>query len=188
VDPTLRSRLVECVKTKEWERAFLLPSSTRRVSFFIDLAAEGLIPRGEWARLLPDAISTGDLLRHDRDRLIVILRAFRASGETIFDGDSARAAYMTLPDRVIIHRGTVTAEADSRKYGVSWTLDPEKGRWFATAPHRCRNWGSRPALLSAEVERSDICGLLLDRQESEILVCPDTLQDVRSQDTLAAWV
>jgi hypothetical protein len=179
VDSTLRPRLIEHVNAREWGRAFLLPASTRRVSFFIDLAVAGIIPRDEWARLLPDAISTGDLLRYDRDRLLVILTALRASDETVFDGDAARAAYVMLPNPVTIYRGTVVAEAACSEYGVSWTLDPEQARWFATAPHRCRNWESPPLLLSATVARENICGLLFGRQEREVLVCPHALQNIR---------
>jgi hypothetical protein len=136
---------------RDWQCALLLTSSFRRIGLFLDLALGGFIPRDEWSRLLPDAISMGDAPRHDRDRLIVVLTVLRERNELAFDGDAAREAYATLPDQVTIYRGTIVAEVDSGEIGVCWTLDPDRARWFATEHGRCRNSASPPVMLSATV-------------------------------------
>jgi hypothetical protein len=80
----------------------------------------------------------GDAPRHDLDRLIIVLVTLRERVDMVFDGDAAREAYTTLPDRMTLYRGKVVVE-DGREYGVCWTLDPERARWFATEHGRCRN-------------------------------------------------
>jgi hypothetical protein len=83
------------------------------------------------------------------------------------------------PDHVTIYRGTVSAAPDSGQYGISWTLNSHRARWFATDHGRFRNTESPPVLLSTIVARDSICGIILARNESEVSVCPDTLLDIR---------
>jgi hypothetical protein len=162
----------------DWQSALCKTGSEHRISLYMDLLISKLIPPEDETDALAYAISTGDLPHRERDLLCALLARFHREGRRVFDGDAARAAFDALPSLVAIYRGTVAAEGN--EYGVCWTLDRAKAHWFATKHGRFRNINSPAVILSATVRRDEICGVLWDRQEQEVLVAPALLREVVS--------
>lgn len=177
VNPMAHEMFAERALAGDWQGALILTDSERRISLYIDMTIAELIPR-ENTDALAYAISNGGVPLSERDMLIITLGRFLKEGRRVFDGDEARRAFEALPDQVTIYRGTAEAEADSREYGVCWTIDRDKAEWFATKHGRFRNTASAPVVLSANVNRADVCGLLWDRGEKEVLVLPRSLVGV----------
>jgi len=159
------AQLKRAVESRDWLGALLCVDSGRRTELCIQLW--NLIPDEDKPDVLADAISGGDFPFGCRTKLISILSELLEDGRRVFDGEAARKGFNDLPERVQIYRGTT--EAEGTDYGVCWTLSLEKAEWFATKHGRFRNTGSAPVILSAIVDRDDICGLLLERNESEVL-------------------
>jgi hypothetical protein len=179
IQPVLHECLKQRICARSWSKVLWLTDSENRISLCLDLILSGLVPANGWPALLAEAISDGDFPARDRARLIFMLTVMLERGERVFDGDAAREAFSKLPERVVIYRGTV--EAEGTRYGVCWTLDRDKARWFAMEHGRFRNRESPPVLLTATVARSAIAGLLIERSESEVLICPDKLASVTAE-------
>jgi len=106
-----------------------------------------------------------------------LLRLWRdiAAGERIEDGES-------LPpgDPLTIYRGEGWDDEES---GIAWTLDAERGRWFATTVPRV---GSRDGrLLTGEAPRAAILGYLTARREAEIIIDPADVRILDERDVSA---
>lgn len=181
VQPSLHSHLKVRIRAADWTGALLLCTSQDRISLCIELFLKGHLSINVFPDVLATAISMGDNPAHERGRLASLLELLRGSPtpRRVFDGEVARNAFDDLPERVTIHRGTV--EAEGTDYGVCWTLDHDKAIWFATKHGRFRNARSPAVVLTADVSRDHIAGLLFGRNESEVLICPDKLTDVRSE-------
>jgi len=81
----------------------------------------------------------------------------------------------TLPDDVTIYRGY----CHHNKRGWSWTLSPSKARWFAK---RFDDMGGthQPMVAVATVKREMIIAYIAGRGESEIIVDPKMLEEIKS--------
>jgi hypothetical protein len=180
VPPNLHSHLKKEIRAANWMGALILCSSQDRISLCIDLFVKNHLSIDALPAVLAIAISMGDNPAAERNRLAWLLEHLREAPtpRRVFDGDAARSTFAALPEQVTIYRGTV--EAEGTDYGVCWTLDQDKARWFATKHGRFRNTRSPAVLLTADVTRAHIAGLLFDRDESEVLVCPDHLRNVRT--------
>lgn len=172
----MQADITSALRKGDWEQALMLSRSSSRPTVLKRL----------WPRLhleqkplaMEVAISIGDLLHRQRSFFIDALRELKTAGLRVYDGDAARVAYADLPERVRIFRGTVSQEADAGQYGVCWTLKSETARWFACQQERFRHHESQPAILTATVAREDICGLMFEREESEVVVCPADCADI----------
>lgn len=82
--------------------------------------------------------------------------------------DEGRAFYEALPTRVTLYRG---CEA-GRKYGVSWSTDRAVAERFA---HGTRFPCLNPSMVKVQVHKEDILAVILDRNESEVLLSPNDL-------------
>jgi hypothetical protein len=146
-------------------------SSTELISGLAEIWYD--IPPTDRARVLGDTISMGDMLHQEIEFLVEALTDCRSRGELVTDCDCAHRLFAELPDRLDVYRGTVAAEAWP-DYGVSWTLDKAVAERFA-AGYRCSNRDSTPILMHARrVPKTAICGVLLDRNEHEVLLLPGT--------------
>lgn len=173
--------LTERVHAGDWMGVLVLAESENRISLCMDLFTAQLVPEAEWPEVLARAISGGDDPCRERDRLCTVLARLHGEGRRVFDSEAARLTFADMPERVTIHRGTVDDETAEQEYGVCWTLDRDRAHWFATKHGRFRNTRSPPVLLTTAVDREDICGLLVDRNEKEVLVHPDRLWIVHSE-------
>lgn len=127
-----------------------------------------------------DAISSGEYLYRDRFYTVPLLDDLHAAGELVLDDQSdneepidARARFDALPDTLTIWRGTHEPELESQDYGISWTLNELLALWFARRPGVSQE---RPVILEATIPKSEIRGLLLGRDEDEVLITPKGLR------------
>ncbi len=75
------------------------------------------------------------------------------------------ALYGSLPDITTIYRGCYK----NNKWGISWSLSKEVAEKFPTQ-HRYKQPDQQAILVTAQVKKSQIKAILLDRQEQEVLV------------------
>ena len=80
--------------------------------------------------------------------------------------------YEELDDTVTVYRGVTSHNAKNIK-ALSWTLDREKAEWFA---HRFNEDGT---VYEAEIDKQHILALFNGRNESEVIVDPKFLMDIR---------
>lgn len=79
----------------------------------------------------------------------------------------------SLPESVKIYRGVADEQYIE---GYSWSLSEEKARWFAT---RFSFEGCSPVLCSFEINKSDIIAYMSARNEAEVVVLPETLENYK---------
>jgi len=163
--------IADAIAEERWVAMLSLLSSEERVPWLMDLWEH--ICDDERAEVLAYAIASGDLLRHERDRLQACLIELRDEDNLVFDGDCARAIYADLPDPVTLYRGTVAAEIGA--FGVSWTVDRDIALWFACEHGRFRNTNSPAIILTSVVPKAAISGVLASRREQEVLVVSEAL-------------
>lgn len=175
-DPrVLVEHLQRCIDRGDVPGTLLLVSSEYRLSMC--RALWPVVPEAEQQTVLASAIISSDNPAREWVWLQDTLADLSARGQRVFDGDAAREAFADLPERITIYRGTVEAEHWSGDYGISWTLSRDKAVWFATHG-RFRNHRSPAIILSATLRKHALAGLLADRDEPEVLVCLDSLDDV----------
>jgi len=169
--PEALTRFKAAVDARRWTTALVCAGPGHMLSLCLDLIRAGLVP----GRDLPAVIGVAVAHSDGDGRLTELLVNLRARGQRIFDGDrrSWEKTFASLPERLTIYRGVSEAERGP-DYGVSWTL------FRPRAIARIRELGTaRPLLLIATVDKSDICGLLTERFESEVLALSADLKDVR---------
>ncbi len=179
----LQADITAALRAGDWEQTLMLAGSGSRPTLLKRLWPRLNMTQKPLAMEL--AIANGELLRRQRPFLIKALTELKAAGIRVFDGDAARNAFAELPQHVRIYRGTVKAEGDSAtSCGVCWTLRPEIAKWFAYEHDRFHAPKAPPPVIrSATIERDNICGLLFERDESEVLVCPADCIDIAEDDS-----
>lgn len=103
-----------------------------------------------------------------------MLSLFKRADKSKLMNKEEKEFYDSLPKIVTIYRGLQGAKSPVR--GISWTLDFEKAKWFAS------RWKTvvRPGnVVTAMIHKDHIFAYFQDRNESEIIVNPDFLRDVR---------
>ena len=170
-NPACVGQLKSAVELGDWTGALLCVGSRERISLCVYLWP--IIPDNDRACVLAEAISCGDAPRYERDNLCAMLSALHEQNKRLFDSKAAKEAFNNLPTQVTIYRGTTESEGEN--YGVCWTLSRDKAVFFATKHYRFRNTKSLPVILSATIKRDDICGLLVERNEREVVICPSQI-------------
>jgi hypothetical protein len=122
------------------------------------------------ARLVSDVWTDSENIRQDRSVWLSIWTEL-ADPWAAMD-EKEQAEFATFPDRLTIYRGQYGRRGLTR--GLAWTLDQSKAEWFARRfPHR----GS-PFVASGRIFKHDVFAYFIGRQESEIVVSPDSIRDV----------
>jgi hypothetical protein len=86
--------------------------------------------------------------------------------------EKEQAELATFPDKLVIFRGQGGRRGLTQ--GLSWTMDQSKAEWFA---HRFADQGA-PFVGSGWVFKNDVFAYFNGRNESEIVVSPDSVRDV----------
>ena len=81
------------------------------------------------------------------------------------------ATLASMPDTFEIYRGT---SYRSSVKGMSWTIDKKKAIWFAKRFNQTR----KPLLASATVRKENVLAFFRCRNESEIVVNPEMIQNL----------
>jgi hypothetical protein len=157
---------------RDWVEVMSLVGSHQRFAF-LELLWGEVDDYTDQRALLTQALAMGDLPSNSHSFLITALNAVRFNDDRIFDSDAARERFEALRESVTIYRGTVEAERESRAWGIAWTINPERAEFFAIKHHRFRNLSSDPIILSIEVPRDDLAGMLIEHNEDEVLFIGD---------------
>src|SRR4051794_15533234 len=99
-------------------------------------------------------------------------RAKRPGREAAMEPEE-RAVLAALPDRITVYRGT---QFPTHTGGISWTLDPDKARWFAT---RFLDGGEDAYLVHGQLEKRHVLAYLDGRNEREIVALPERIKNVQ---------
>jgi hypothetical protein len=95
-----------------------------------------------------------------------------------------RAGYVSDTDEKLegvlnVYRGVA---GKSHRRGLSWTLSIDRARWFA---RRYARWFGNPLVYEATVDARDVLAFIVDRDERQVVVHPDTLRGFRLRERLA---
>ena len=141
--------------------------------------------RDDWLRLLGERWSICDNIGQYLDELLVSEYFWNREGphsvqHGMMDEDE-RAAYDALPEVFTIYRGC----GKSNKWGLSWTTSKECAEKFPMYG-RYRPEG-KAILVTAEVKKSEVIAVKLDRNEFEIITYrPKHLSTKRIKELAAA--
>lgn len=91
----------------------------------------------------------------------------KANKEYLMDNEE-RKLLSELPDGVLIYRGV---RSENYKYGLSWTLDVNTAKWFAS-----RFDTNTQIVYKAVIQKEDILAYISDRGEKEIIINPVALR------------
>jgi hypothetical protein len=87
------------------------------------------------------------------------------------------ATFRALPSRITAWRGCNGRRPGRVRYGMSWTLDPDKARWFADrGEHLDLGY---PVVLEATVLKEDVFAYYNERNERELVVRPGRVRAVK---------
>ena len=122
----------------------------------------------DWLRLLGDEWSGFDNISHHIDGLIdsplcwMFELGARVKHEMMTTAE--QAAFNALPDTFTVYRGCHCVN----KWGLSWTLSREIAEEFPTL-NRYQRRDQQALLITAQVKKSEVIAVKLDREESEII-------------------
>ena len=88
-----------------------------------------------------------------------------------------------LPTEFTVYRGTNEqefdkGELDKEELGISWTPEQKVAEYFAFRREEHDSLISKRIVLAATVRKEDIIACLLDRNETELIIAPQTLSDI----------
>jgi hypothetical protein len=100
---------------------------------------------------------------------------WKLSNPALIMSDEDRVIFDSLPATITIYRGldNVTGTLE----GMSWTVSKERAKWFAK-----RFSAVEPVIASVTIAKDKIYAYLGGRNEEEIVVNPDDLEDIIVED------
>lgn len=104
-----------------------------------------------------------------------IRNLFEKADPTVLMDENERKQLSELDDTITVYRG-VTKENSKNIRVFSWTLDYDKAAWFA---HRFNEDGT---VYSAQIDKDHIFALFNGRNESEVIVDPRYLSEIKDMD------
>jgi uncharacterized protein len=95
-----------------------------------------------------------------------------------------RAGYVSDTDEKLegqlnVYRGVA---GKRHRRGLLWTLSLDRARWFA---RRYGHWFGNPLVYEATVDARDVLAYIVDRNEHQVVLHPDTLRGFRLRERLA---
>lgn len=97
---------------------------------------------------------------------------YRSANPMYLMTDEEYEKYIKLDETVEIYRGVTLFNADNM-YALSWTLDQKTAEWFAS------RFGENGTVFEAKIKKENIFALFERRGESEVIVDPKYLIDIR---------
>ena len=107
-------------------------------------------------------------------QLVSLFRS--ADPSVLMDGDERRSLD-GLDSPVTVYRG-VTSYNEKNVRTLSWTLNYETAKWFAT------RFGENGTVYEAQVDKGHILALFNGRNEAEVIVDPKFLTNIEQADML----
>lgn len=166
-------QLREAVEREDWARYIGLHEKPYRVNALSDIAFD--MSDEEYWESVSSVWTIVESIHEDLEIWAELWSDARPGRlEHVMDEDELKA-FVDLPPKVEIYRGYRHEEC---MLGMSWTTDRKRAAWFA---RRSRILGHKAYLATAHVAKADVLAYFLRREESEIVVLPENLMDVRQQ-------
>ena len=93
----------------------------------------------------------------------------KARKDWLMDEDEYKF-YQNLPEEITVYRGT--GKGARHLLGLSWTLDYEKAKWFAT------RWNKKGVIYKGKIRKENVLAYFSRRAESEVVIEVGKLIDV----------
>lgn len=139
---------------------------------FMDFCGEYLNPKA-YAEYLNDAWVTEDNPNMDANIPIEkSLEWFKEANKKYLMTEEDYEKYLSFPDEFTVYRGVGKKRV---KYGLSWTDDIEKAKWFQ---HRWGASNEETCLLKATIKKEHLVAYLNTRGEKECLVDVFAIKDL----------
>lgn len=101
-----------------------------------------------------------------------LLSLFKEADPNILMDEEERDMLRNLENPVTVYRGVTSYNAKNVK-ALSWTLDEKVAQWFA---HR---YGEQGTVYQAQIRKEDIYAIFTGRNESEVIVDPKQLVNLK---------
>lgn len=101
-----------------------------------------------------------------------LLSLFKEADPDILMDEEERDILRNLENPVTVYRGVTSFNAKNVK-ALSWTLDEKVAQWFA---HR---YGEQGTVYQAQIRKEDIYAIFTGRNESEVIVDPKQLVNLK---------
>jgi hypothetical protein len=164
--------LAEAVKERDWEWFVWLHERPHRLDAVLRLIEEfGVSGKQLWP-VVGHVWSDTESVRQNFDLWRDIWLMDDADRPMVMS-DEERSALAALPQRFEIWRGVNHEDAVR---GYSWTLNRERAIWYAD---RFADGERLPLLASGSVKKADVLSHFLRRDEVEIVVLSENVQDIR---------
>ena len=135
--------------------------------------AKPFLSSEDFTKMLADAWVRSESPNADpnlsKSKLVSLFKA--ADPEILMDAEE-RARLQSLDDPVTIYRGVTSYNARNVK-ALSWTLDENVARWFAS------RFGEQGRVYQAQIAKDDILAIFTGRNESEVIVDPKQLREIQ---------
>ncbi len=134
------------------------------------------LSKADFSKILADAWTQSENPNSDANvSKRELLSMFRQAEPSELMTESELREYDELEEIVTIYRGVTSYNAENIK-ALSWTVDRKVAEWFS---HRFNENGT---MYEAEIEKEHIFALFNRRNESEVIVDPKFLTDIRISD------
>ncbi len=161
---TKQKLVSEAMGEGRWSAYIFLHERPWRVHAFLEIQ-DNLTDKQYWPLLREVWMDTESVYAHHMEWWELLTTSERRCRH-LFMNPAERSAFLKLPEEIEIYRGTAEEEKDSNYLGFAWTLDKGRATWFATRFNR----GGKSVLVTATVKKADCIGLLLSRNEDEIVI------------------
>ena len=135
--------------------------------------AKPFLSSEDFTKMLADAWVRSESPNADpnlsKSKLVSLFKA--ADPEILMDAEE-RAQLQSLDDKVTIYRGVTSYNTRNVK-ALSWTLDENVARWFAS------RFGEQGRVYQAQIAKVDILAIFTGRNESEVIVDPKQLREIQ---------
>lgn len=160
----IKERIQKAIDTEQWAKIPFMYERPYRVNVFNEYR-DMYTPKQYW-QLLSDVYIDTENLNQNIELWYDLLFSEDIPGKSsYFMNTEERSALKELPEVLTIYRG-----CSDKHIGYSWTLDRETAEWFA---NRFNKVG---IVLIGTVKKKDCLGLLLSRNEKEIVVDWDKVE------------
>lgn len=164
--------LATALKEEDWPMYLLLYQRPYRPTAFREIADQ--VDDFDYWDYVEDLWTDSENIYQDYDLWLELLTADRLGHEHMMS-DVERKFLSELPDEFTVYRGS---SENGRAYGLSWTLDRAKAKWFARRDSRT---GDFKRLARGRVRRDDVIAYLNGRNENEIVVLPENVRNKRKE-------
>jgi hypothetical protein len=151
---------------------FLMLNKTYALTF-IKYAKDGL-SAAEFSEILADAWIKAEAPNMDvnvsKTELVGLFN--QADKQSLMTEDEQKR-FADLTETVTVYRGVTSYNAKNVR-ALSWTLDRSKAEWFA---HR---FGEDGKVYQAQIKKADILAIFTSRNESEVVLNPRKLQQLKA--------